>query len=140
MCTPEFLDAMIPVPEAGGRVSDPNNRRSRNPFDANDPYAKGTAEKQRKGIKFDTAVLRRSGMSEGEAQRLARFAGTRGGLDEFANIEAARRAFAESGAFTQRALVPAATTAASRVSLKAPSNDTKVGATELIGLPLIRRG
>ena len=145
MCTPEYLDAMIPVPEAGGRVRDPAGRENRNPFARQEKPDSITgifeyAAKEKKGRNLDIAILRRTGMSQKEAEQLARFASHRGGLDAFANIEAARRAFRESGAFTERAKTPAATQAQSRVSLAAPKDETNTGATELIGLPLIRRG
>ena len=149
MCTPDFMDAMIPVPESGGRVSDRYNRENRNPFERRDPQSlkdagiRGIweyARDEKGGRDLDAAILRRSGMSEKEAKQLSAFAAHRGGLDAFANIEAARRAFRDSGAFTERAKVPAATREVSRVSLTAPQNETKVGATDLIGLPLIRRG
>jgi hypothetical protein len=133
------MDALIPVPESGGRVSDPHNRRNRNPFTQAGRFPEGSAERQEKGRKFDAAVLRRYGMNEKQAKRLAAFAAHRGGLDSFANIEAAKRAFRESGAFTDRALTPAATKQVSGISQKSPT-DVNVGATDLIGLPLIRRG
>ncbi len=144
MCTPDFMDAMIPTPEEGGRVSDPTNRPNVNPFAV--PAGRRTmlgrtgSKDREKGRKLDYLILRRSGMKEKEAKQLAAFAGHRGGLDTFDNIEAAKRAFSRSGAFTERARVPAATAQASRVSLASPTDETRVAATELIGLPLIRRG
>lgn len=150
MCTPEIMDALIPVPESGGRVSDPHNRANRNPFvqqdrptGISDLYGPGgfiqRATVDKAGRERDRAILIRSGMSRKEAEQLAKFAGHRGGLDAFSNIEAAKRAFRESGAFTKRALTPAATKQVSGISQKSPT-DVNVGATDLIGLPLIRRG
>ena len=144
MCTPDFMDALIPVPEEGGRVSDSTNRPTVNPFA--EPAGRRTmlgrtgSADQKRGRDLDYLILRRTGMNEREAKRLAAFAGHRGGLDTFENIEAAKRAFSRSGAFTERAKVPAATARAARVSLAAPADETRVAATELIGLPLIRRG
>ena len=91
------------------------------------------------GRSADRSFLRRQGMSEAEADRLARFAATRGGLDTFESVEAARRAMIESKAFTDEALVPAQARAQSRFVDK-PINVNKTGAAELRGLPLIRRG
>ena len=141
MCTTEFREALIP--DVGtGRVSDPLNRQNRTGVAIRprlDSFGArvGRASRDTKGTERDEAILRRAGLSRKDANQLARFANTRGGLDAFENIQAARAAFAQSGAFTDRALQPREVKPVSRISSATP-NQNRVGATELIGLPLIR--
>lgn len=90
-------------------------------------------------IRMDAALLRRAGISREQAMRMAQFADTRGGLDAFENIAAARRAFTESGAFTDLAGTAAAPEIQSEVVSERAGIDTKTGAADLTGLPLIIR-
>ncbi len=141
MCTTEFREALIPDVGAGP-VSDPFNRQNRTGAVIRsrvDSFGSkvGRASRDRKGTERDTAILLRAGLTRREADQLAKFANTRGGLDAFKNIQAARAAFNRSGAFTDRALQPREVKPVSRIS-SATLNLHRVGATDLIGLPLIR--
>lgn len=141
MCTTEFREALIPDVGAGP-VSDPFNRQNRTGAVIRsrvDSFGSmvGRASRDSKGTERDEAILLRAGLSRKDANQLARFANTRGGLDAFANIQAARAAFAKSGAFTDRALQPREVKKVSRIS-SATLNTNRVGAADLIGLPLIR--
>ncbi len=142
MCTTEFREALIPDVGAGP-VSDPFNRPNRTGAAAREAPPGGRwgliARRGHEGAatESDERILRRAGLSRKEAKQLARFANTRGGLDAFDNIQAARAAFSRSGAFTDRALQPREVKKVSRISSATP-NQNRVGAVELIGLPLIR--
>ena len=146
MCTPEFFGyGTQPEMLAGGApgIADPAQRRNVNPFIQRPAPPKGTAKQMREqkesGTGGDFRALRRAGLSSQDAKQLAEFANFRGGLDAFENIAAARAAFAKSGAFTERALVPKEAEQVSRFG-GGTVNTQKVGASELRGLPLIRRG
>ena len=147
MCTPEFFGfgsqpEMLRGDAPG--VADPLGRPNVNPFIQRPKRSMSGSEKidQKlldKAQSKDHMALRRAGLSAKDAKQLAEFASFSGGLDAFENIAAAREAFSRSGAFTERALVPREAEQVSRFG-GGTVNTQKVGATELRGLPLIRRG
>lgn len=149
MCTPQFTAALIRSGPLGAiaadRIQDPADRPNRTGAVAQ-PKPEGgkfgrlvRQAREGRAIEGDEAILRRAGLTKKQARQLAKFANTRGGLDAFENIAAARRAFTESGAFTDRALQPREARQVSRVSSIAPVNQNRVGVADTIGLPLIRK-
>ena len=149
MCTPQFTEALIRSGAQGANeirsaFADPADRPNRTGAVAQAKTDGKFGRIARKAVEggateADEKILRRSGLTKKQARQLAKFANTRGGLDAFESIAAARAAFNESGAFTDRALQPREVRQVSRVSTSVPINQNRVGATELIGLPLIRR-
>ena len=143
MCTPQFTEALIP---SGIREdSAPQARVNRTGAVDREQTQGGKFGRliRRKndlaGTEADEKILRRSGLTKKQARQLAQFANTRGGLDAFESIASARAAFSRSGAFTDRALQPREVSQVSRVGRSGPINQNRVGVSDLIGLPLIRR-
>lgn len=142
MCSPEFFGVGTKpelLRENAPSIADPEGRQNRPGFIQRQPVSKGRQQAGTRGRVGDIRTLRSAGLNLKESEQLAQFAAFRGGLDAFENIAAARRAFAESGAFTERALAPKPAEQVSRFA-GGTVNVTRVGAAELRGLPLIRRG
>ena len=141
-----FIDPTAGQRASAGSKSEANRRPTRaggtrNPFDASNKqtFSNGI---NRAGFQVQLRGLAqgaqdRFGFDEDQATHFSKFVNSRGGLAAFeGSFQAARQAFSQSGAGTDRAITPKGPEDGG-ANFRANIDRDRVGASELRGLPLI---